>query len=60
VPVSLPLAAEMAGLLVYFHLGVNIGLLNEMEVVADRVGIGSCEGVDAAVLIRSRLCAAFR
>lgn len=41
-------AAEMTKLLENIHRAVNIGLVNEMKVVADRMGIDIFEVVDAA------------
>ena len=40
------------------HRAVNIGLVTEINVVADRAGIDIFEVVDAAISNRSRLCAA--
>src|SRR5690554_3764369 len=48
VPVSSTKAAEMTKLLENTHRAVNIGLVNEMKVVADRMGIDIFEVVDAA------------
>lgn len=48
VPVSSTKAAEMTKLLENIHRAVNIGLVNEMKVVADRMGIDIFEVVDAA------------
>ncbi len=48
VPVSSMRAAEMAKLLENIHRAVNIGLVNEMKVVADRMGIDIYEVVRAA------------
>jgi UDP-N-acetyl-D-glucosamine dehydrogenase len=48
VPVSSMRAAEMAKLLENIHRAVNIGLVNEMKVVADRMGIDIHEVVRAA------------
>jgi|SRR5690554_351806 len=48
VPVSSPRAAEMTKLLENIHRAVNIGLVNEMKIVADRMGIDIFEVVDAA------------
>src|SRR5690606_20960238 len=39
VPVSSPRAAEMTKLLENIHRSVNIGLVNEMKIVADKMGI---------------------
>ena len=48
VPVSSPKTAEMAKLLENIHRAVNIGLVNEMKVVADRMGVDIHEVIDAA------------
>src|SRR5690554_772315 len=48
VPVSSPRAAEKTKLLENIHRAVNIGLVNEMKIVADRMGIDIFEVVDAA------------
>jgi len=48
VPVSSTKAAEMTKLLENIHRAVNIGLVNEMKVVADKMGIDIFEVVDAA------------
>lgn len=48
IPVSSTKAAEMTKLLENIHRAVNIGLVNEMKVVADRMGIDIFEVVDAA------------
>lgn len=48
VPVSTTRAAEMAKLLENIHRAVNIGLVNEMKIVADRMGINIHEVIDAA------------
>lgn len=48
VPVSSPRAAEMAKLLENIYRSVNIGLVNELKVVADRMGIDIWEVIDAA------------
>ncbi len=48
VPVSSPGTAEMTKLLENIHRAVNIGLVNEMKVVADSMGIDIHEVVDAA------------
>lgn len=48
VPVSSPRAAEMTKLLENIHRAVNIGLVNEMKVVADRMGIDIHEVIQAA------------
>jgi len=48
VPVSSMRAAEMAKLLENIHRAVNIGLVNEMKIVADAMGIDIHEVVRAA------------
>ncbi|MFO0852019.1 MAG: nucleotide sugar dehydrogenase [Gemmataceae bacterium] len=48
VPVSSPRVAEMAKLLENIYRSVNIGLVNELKVVADRMGIDIWEVIDAA------------
>jgi UDP-N-acetyl-D-glucosamine dehydrogenase len=48
VPVSSTRAAELTKLLENIHRAVNIGLVNEMKVVADRMGIDIFEVIDAA------------
>ena len=48
VPVSSTRAAEMTKLLENIHRAVNIGLVNEMKVVADKMGIDIFEVIDAA------------
>ncbi|WP_299968650.1 nucleotide sugar dehydrogenase [uncultured Roseobacter sp.] len=48
VPVSSTKAAEMTKLLENIQRAVNIGLVNEMKIVADRMGIDIFEVVDAA------------
>lgn len=48
VPVSSTRAAELTKLLENIHRAVNIGLVNEMKVLADRMGIDIFEVVDAA------------
>ena len=48
VPVSSPAVAEMTKLLENIHRSVNIGLVNEMKVVSDRMGIDIHEVIDAA------------
>ena len=48
VKVSSPAVAEMAKLLENIHRAVNIGLVNEMKVIADSMGIDIFEVVDAA------------
>jgi UDP-N-acetyl-D-glucosamine dehydrogenase len=48
VPVSSTQIAEFAKLLENIHRAVNIGLVNEMKVVADKMGIDIFEVIDAA------------
>lgn len=48
VPVSSTRAAEMTKLLENIHRAVNIGLVNEMKIVADRMGIDIFEVIEAA------------
>lgn len=48
VPVSSPKAAELTKLLENIHRAVNIGLVNEMKIVADRMGIDIHEVIRAA------------
>lgn len=48
VTVSSTKAAEMTKLLENIHRAVNIGLVNEMKIVADRMGIDIFEVIDAA------------
>ena len=48
VPVSSPRVAEMTKLLENIHRAVNIGLVNEMKVVADAMNIDIFEVIDAA------------
>lgn len=48
VPVSSTKAAEMTKLLENIHRAVNIGLVNEIKVVCDKMGIDVFEVVDAA------------
>lgn len=48
VPVSSTKAAEMTKLLENIHRAVNIGLVNEMKIVADRMGIDIHEVIKAA------------
>ncbi len=48
VPVSSCKAAEMTKLLENIHRAVNIGLVNEMKIVADKMGIDIFEVIDAA------------
>ena len=48
VPVSSPRVAEMAKLLENIYRCVNIGLVNELKIVADRMDINIWEVIDAA------------
>jgi len=48
VPVSSTRVAEMAKLLENIHRSVNIGLVNEMKIIADRMGIDIHEVIRAA------------
>ena len=48
VPVSSTQVAELTKLLENIHRSVNIGLVNEMKVIADRMGIDIFEVIDAA------------
>ncbi|MDP3959234.1 MAG: nucleotide sugar dehydrogenase [Pseudorhodobacter sp.] len=48
IPVSSTRAAEMTKLLENIYRAVNIGLANEMKIVADRMGIDIFEVIDAA------------
>ena len=48
VPVSSTAAAEMVKLLENIHRSVNIGLVNEMKIVADTMGLNIFEVIDAA------------
>ena len=48
VPDSSARAAEMTKLLENIHRAVNIGLVNEMKIVADKMGIDIHEVIDAA------------
>lgn len=48
VPISSTSAAEMTKLLENIHRAVNIGLVNEMKMVADRMGIDIYEVIRAA------------
>jgi UDP-N-acetyl-D-glucosamine dehydrogenase len=48
VPVSSPKVAEMTKLLENIHRNVNIGLVNEMKIVADHMGIDIYEVIRAA------------
>lgn len=48
VPVSSPTAAEMAKLLENTFRAVNIGLVNEVALMCDRLGIDAWEVIDAA------------
>ena len=48
VPVSSTRAAEMTKLLENIHRAVNIGLVNELKMVADRMGVDIHEVIEAA------------
>ena len=48
VPVSSPEVAELTKLLENIHRAVNIGLVNEMKVIADSMGIDIFEVIEAA------------
>lgn len=48
VPVTSTQAAELTKLLENIHRAVNIGLVNEMKLIADRMGIDIFEVIDAA------------
>lgn len=48
VPVSSTQAAEMTKILENIHRAVNIGLVNEMKIIADRMGIDIHEVIQAA------------
>ena len=48
VPVSSTAAAEMVKLLENIHRSINIGLVNEMKIVADAMGLDLFEIIDAA------------
>ena len=48
VPVSSTRVAELSKLLENIHRAVNIGLVNELKLVADRMGIDIFEVIDAA------------
>ncbi len=48
VPVSSTKAAEMTKLLENIHRAVNIGLVNEIKIVCDKMGIDVFEVIDAA------------
>jgi len=48
VPVASTQAAELTKLLENIHRSVNIGLANEMKLIADRMGIDIYEVIDAA------------
>lgn len=48
VPVSSTQAAELTKLLENIHRSVNIGLVNEIKIIADRMGIDIYEVIDAA------------
>lgn len=48
VPVSSTKTAEMTKLLENIHRAVNIGLVNEMKIIADKMGVDIYEVIDAA------------
>lgn len=48
VPVTSTKAAEMTKLLENIHRAVNIGLVNELKIVSDRMGVDIYEVIDAA------------
>lgn len=48
VPVSSTTVAEMTKLLENIHRAVNIGLVNEMKIIAEKMGVDIFEVVDAA------------
>jgi UDP-N-acetyl-D-glucosamine dehydrogenase len=48
VPVSSARVAELSKLLENIHRAVNIGLINEMKIIADRMGINIYEVIEAA------------
>lgn len=48
VPVSSTKVAEMTKLLENIHRSVNIGLMNEMKILADKMGVDIHEVIDAA------------
>jgi UDP-N-acetyl-D-glucosamine dehydrogenase len=48
VPVSSTQTAELTKLLENIHRAVNIGLVNEMKIIADKMGIDIFEVIDAA------------
>ncbi len=48
IPVSSTKAAEMTKLLENIHRAVNVGLVNEMKIVADKMGIDIYEVIRAA------------
>jgi UDP-N-acetyl-D-glucosamine dehydrogenase len=48
VPVSSTQVAELTKLLENIHRSVNIGLINEMKIIADKMGIDIYEVIDAA------------
>ena len=48
VPVSSTKVAEMTKILENIHRAVNIGLVNELKIVADKMGINIYEVIDAA------------
>jgi UDP-N-acetyl-D-glucosamine dehydrogenase len=47
-PVSSPRAAELTKLLENIQRSVNIGLMNEMKIIADKMGLNIFEVIDAA------------
>ncbi len=48
VPVSSPRTAEMSKLLENIHRAINIGLINELKIIADKMGIDIYEVIHAA------------
>ena len=48
VPVSSPKVAEMTKIMENIHRAVNIGLVNELKIVADKMGIDIYEVINAA------------
>ena len=60
VPVSSTRAAEMTKLLENIHRAVNIGLVNEMKIVADKMGIDIHEVIRAAATSLSASCPTIR
>jgi len=48
VPVSTPKVAEMTKILENIHRAVNIGLVNELKIIADKMGIDIYEVIEAA------------